>query len=393
MAKKIQWNVSTKWIWKGKDIPQEAKDKLLQLDEFKWMDELPSDIVYFEGVVSNGDKNRNGYKIESNAWFFDKWKYVKDFLATWSVLYNHNDNEPIGRPLAFELAENWDDVNVAWYVWDDLVENRFWRKLIMWLSTGHITHESVYENTDTKQRVDSKDFWDLIWSDNKVWDEYWNWLWDWIVTKAEIAEFSPVGVRSNRWATMTNGVWPDQENFGIKIPKGTTKEQAKNLFFNQFAMKYKKNADGTDMLDPTTWQPIPEENDGWGEGGDGWQGGGDGDNTPNTPADTPDTPATPTTDENSIKINWVAIEKNELQKLVNTITKEVEKNFADKMKVVEDSNTALSNKLQEVEASLNALKDEKRDWLNALVPNGTDGKKQEKTIAEVIREKNEAKNS
>lgn len=350
------------------------------------MSELPSEVVYFEWVVSNGDKNRNGYTIESKAWFFENWKYVKDFLATWSVLYNHDDDEPVGRPLAFELDSNWSDVNVAWYAWDDLMHNRFWRKLILWLSTGHITHESVYENIETKQRVNANDFWNLIWEDRKMWKEYVNGVWDWIVTAAEIVEFSPTPTRSNRGAKLTNWIWPDQENFGMKIPKNTTKEQAKILFFNQFAMKrYKKNADGTDMLDPITNQPIPED-----EGGEG-DGGSNGDDT-TPPAWDPATPSE-ATNENSIKLNWVVVETNELQKLVNFITKEVEKNFTDKMKSLEDKNEKLSNSLQEVQTSLGILKDGEREWLNALVPNGADGKQDEETIASIIRNKNEEKAS
>jgi hypothetical protein len=46
-----------------------------------------------------------------------------------------------------------------------------------------------------------------------------------------------------------------------------------------------------------------------------------------------------------------------------------------------------------VKTSLNALKDSERAWLNALVPNGTDGKQEEKTIASIIKNKNEAKAS
>jgi hypothetical protein len=387
MAKKIQWSVNAKWVWKWKDIPEEKKNALLQLDEFKGMEELPNEIVYFEWVVSNGDKNRNGYTIESKAWFFENSRYVKDFLKTWSVLDNHNDDKPIWRPLVFELDSNWNDINAAGYAWDDLAWNKIWRKLVLGLSTGHITHESVYEHTETKQRIKANDFWNLIWEDIKIWRDYVNWMYEWIVTKAEIVEYSFVPVRSNRGATLTNWIWPDQENFGINIPKNTTKEQAKILFFNQFAMKkYKKNADGTDMLDPITNQPIPED-----EGGDD-DGGSNGDDTI-PPAWEPTTPSDDTTNENSIKLNGVVVETNELQKLVNFIAKEVEKNFTDKIKGLEDENKNLTNSLEEVKTSLNALKDSQREWLNALVPNGTDGKQEEKTIASIIKNKNEAKAS
>jgi hypothetical protein len=116
-------------------------------------------------------------------------------------------------------------------------------------------------------------------------------------------------------------------------------------------MNYKKNADGTDMLDPVTNQPIPED-----EGGDN-DGGSNGDDT--TPAE-PTTPNDDTTNENSIKLNGVVVEPNELQKLVNSIAKEVEKNFTDKIKGLEEENKSLTNSLEEVKTSLNALKDSER---------------------------------
>jgi type I restriction-modification system DNA methylase subunit len=43
---------------------------------------VPEGALFFEGIVSDGNKNRNGYIIDSNAWFFDKNKSVKDFLKT-----------------------------------------------------------------------------------------------------------------------------------------------------------------------------------------------------------------------------------------------------------------------------------------------------------------------
>ena len=38
----------------------------------------------------------------------------------------------------------------------------------------------------------------MIWRDEDLWDEYVNGLWDWVVTKAEILEFSFVSTPSNR---------------------------------------------------------------------------------------------------------------------------------------------------------------------------------------------------
>lgn len=95
-----------------------ARDELGAVDQRK----VPAGAIYFEGIVSNGDKNRNGYIIDSDAWFFEKNKYVKDFLKTGSILWGHDDDKPIGRPLSFEKQDN-GDIQVTGYVFDDIHTN------------------------------------------------------------------------------------------------------------------------------------------------------------------------------------------------------------------------------------------------------------------------------
>ena len=67
---------------------------------------IPDGALYFEGIVSDGERNRNGYVIDADAWFFAKGKYVKNFLKSGSVLYGHDADKPIGRPLSFEKTED-----------------------------------------------------------------------------------------------------------------------------------------------------------------------------------------------------------------------------------------------------------------------------------------------
>lgn len=83
---------------------------------------VPDGALYFEGIVSDGERNRNGYVIDSDAWFFNKGKFVKNFLKSGSVLYNHDTDKPIGRPLSFEKRED-GKIAVTGYVFDDAYSN------------------------------------------------------------------------------------------------------------------------------------------------------------------------------------------------------------------------------------------------------------------------------
>lgn len=89
-------------------------------DELKKI--VPEGALYFEGIVSDGEKNRNGYIIESGAWFKDGGEFVADFLATGSVLWNHDSDKPIGRPLSFYRRDD-GKIGVSGYVFDDVHTN------------------------------------------------------------------------------------------------------------------------------------------------------------------------------------------------------------------------------------------------------------------------------
>ena len=199
---------------------------------------VPEGAIYFEGIVSTGDKNRNGYVIDSNAWFFDKGKYVKNFLKSGSVLLWHNTDKPIWRPLSFELVEN--EIKVSGYVFDDTYTNGdIWRGLILWLSTGHITHASLWRNNKTGLEMKEKEFYDKLWNDEKIYKEYANKLWDWVVTEAEIVEFSFVTTPSNRKSTI-NGIDEELINDMSKHLNKST-EEVGNLFTKYNSMEVKEN--------------------------------------------------------------------------------------------------------------------------------------------------------
>lgn len=151
---------------------------------------VPEGAIYFEGVVSNGDKNRNGYTIDPQAWFYDGGEHVKNFLSTGSVLWQHEDDKPIWVPLSFEVVG--DEIRVSGYVFDDtdITKWAIGRWLVRGLSTRHMRHKNEWEFEG--KRYTDEEFWKLPVSDiMKEW-------WERIDTQVEILEFSFVTIPSNR---------------------------------------------------------------------------------------------------------------------------------------------------------------------------------------------------
>lgn len=204
----IYWQIETNLIQQRDELSKSLQNK------------VPEWAIYFEWIVSDWELNRNWYIIESEAWFFNKWKYVKDFLKTGSILYNHDSDKPIWRPLSFELKEDW-KIYVSWFVYDDNYTNgAIWRWLILGLSTWHITHERVLQDTKGK-RMSEEEFFNL------PYDDYKNGApWTIVVTKAEIVEFSFVSTRSNRASVLTN----DIAEISSKLNMSTN--EVESLFFN-----------------------------------------------------------------------------------------------------------------------------------------------------------------
>lgn len=188
---------------------------------------VPEWALYFDGIVSDGEKNRNGYIIDPKAWFKNK-KFVKDFLATGSILNAHDPEQPIGRPLTFKLGDD-NKVHVSGYVFDDMYTNgAIGRGLILGLSTGHITHERMFMDEDKGTMYTEDDFWKLEWSVISKMN------WCVVVTNAEICEFSFVTVRSNRASVLVNEI-------ATYFKKDPT--EVERLFFNKTPMS--KDAEKT----------------------------------------------------------------------------------------------------------------------------------------------------
>lgn len=294
---------------------------------------IPEWALYFEGIVSDGEQNRNWYIIQSNAWFFSKNIYVKDFLKTGSILYNHDSNKPIGRPLSFEKLDNW-EIGVSWYVFDDVHTNwAIWRGLILWLSTGHITHESNWVNTQTKEEMENKKFWGEGWYDRYI-DK--NWVWQ--VLKAEIVEFSFTSTRSNRASIVANN---------MATTLWIENKEALNLLNNHNTMgdKKKENTVEEDVKTetPAVGEKKVEENS--------------------------------TEEKKEETNNPVKIDENQIAELKKDFLKEAEKNLLEKL------TNSLDERFTELKKN---FRESERSWVKALANTAWTS---EKSLKNILKQK------
>lgn len=196
---------------------------------------VPEGALYFSWYVSDWEKNRNGYIIEADAWFADGGWFVNDFLATWSILWNHDSNKPIGRPLSFTKTED-NKIFVTGYVFDDTAsEGAIGRGLVLGLSTGHFTHTAMVQN-DAGVKISMDEYWKL------PIEEVFSNKWTEVVTNAEIVEFSFVSIRSNRASTLTTKV----EQYA-RVNKIDTK-QVYSLISNNSQTMTTENVDTTEVV-------------------------------------------------------------------------------------------------------------------------------------------------
>lgn len=158
---------------------------------------VPEGAKYFEGVVSNGELNRNGYIIRPQALIDSLGVYMMNPI----ILLGHDTDQPIGRCLsAVARGANGkeQEIFVTGYIFDDLTEGRFGRGLLNALSTGHITEEVEFENSETGEVLSAEEFRKFNW------EEQYNGNWIMAVTKLEWVEFSSVSIGSNRKSLITS---------------------------------------------------------------------------------------------------------------------------------------------------------------------------------------------
>lgn len=158
---------------------------------------VPEGAKYFEGVVSNGELNRNGYIIRPQALIDSLGVYMMNPI----ILLGHDTDQPIGRCLSASARGangKEQEIFVTGYIFDDLTEGRFGRGLLNALSTGHITNEVEFENSETGEVLSAEEFRKFNW------EEQCNGNWLMAVTKLEWVEFSSVAIGSNRKSLITS---------------------------------------------------------------------------------------------------------------------------------------------------------------------------------------------
>lgn len=164
------------------------------------MNQVPDDpdVYVFTGLASNGDLNRNGYKIDPKAWENE----IPTYMTNPRVLLMHNMDNPIGNTLKAGVTAR--GLEVMGYAFDDydMTKNGIRRGLYTALSTGHLTQEVMFENQKTMQRLSEKDFRNMVEEMHKrlTWDELTVALSEWIlvVTKLDWLEYSFVSIPSNK---------------------------------------------------------------------------------------------------------------------------------------------------------------------------------------------------
>ena len=161
---------------------------------------VPEGATYFEGIVSNGELNRNGYIIRPQALIDSLGVYMENPI----ILLQHNMDEPIGQALSAKLVgkKGEEQVAVSGYIFDDMTDGAFGRGLLKALSTGHITKAIEFENVKTGEVMSVDEF-------RKMREEkgyFGDWENDWVMagTALEWVEFSLVSIPSNRKALITS---------------------------------------------------------------------------------------------------------------------------------------------------------------------------------------------
>ena len=174
---------------------------------------IPVWASYFKWIASNGDLNRNGYIIRPNAWK----KSLANFVDNWVVLYQHDPEKPIGKPLSAKVVK--DELIVEGFVYDDTYsEGNIGRGLVTGISTGHISEAVEFQHKDTGDVISEEEFDELL-GNAETFAEWLDILYSYIlvVTQADLVEFSFVTLPSNKGAKITqkNAVlarlWVDSE--------------------------------------------------------------------------------------------------------------------------------------------------------------------------------------
>lgn len=194
-----------------------------------YKDKIPAWATYFEAIASNGDLNRNGYIIRPQAWE----NAIPTFLEYGSVLYQHDANKPIGKPLDAKVTDK-GELWVAWYILDtnNYSEWNIINGNVTGISTGHITESVEFQNEKTGEVLSEEEFLkEHEYIDMWRFGTYITPGWILAVTKADWLEFSFVTLASNRKSKVKfiNGILNYLSSKGIECKAWDEDGLSKNL--------------------------------------------------------------------------------------------------------------------------------------------------------------------
>jgi len=329
----------------------------------KVKENIPEWALYFKAVASNGDENRNGYIIRAKAWITNALgkkdtSFIDHYLENWKILYQHNSEKPIWKPLSLKVVGD-ELILEAWVYDDNYTDWNIARWLVTSISTWHITHNREFEHQETKQVLqeeeffDEYDFWDLA---------MWGGKWLMAVTSAEVVENSLVTIGSNRDSHIINSksylinkLWMSEDQFNILLSKD--KSMNKKDILEMKGVNFPKTNDVEEVEtdeEVTDTEEVVDETI-------------ETEEVVETEEETTDTPEVEeeveTDEEEPVKENKVkkeekqiSLSKNEFEKLLTSAI------------------STLKNELQnEFNLKVNELKEEKRNDLATIVKDAVKG--------------------
>lgn len=326
--------------------------------------DIPDGALFFKAVASNWDLNRNWYIIRAKAWItWANWKKnltaINDYLQNWKILFQHNDNQPIWKPLSLKVV--WNELILTGWVFDNTHSSwDIWRGLVTSISTWHMTLAREFENVDTWDIQTEEEFFED--EKNSWWDKLWSWLWVMAVTSAEIVENSFVTIPSNRDSHIINSrsylinkSWVSEDEFNILLSKKNLMnkreiEEMKNVNFpasNWAEDVETDDATTDDVVDETTDKDVEEKVE-----------------TTDTPKEEEKVDDTPDDSENTPKEENKVKKEEEKAIVITEATIE---------KLINSAVTSMKNELtKEFDLKMNQIKEDKRNDLKEIVKNAKD---------------------
>lgn len=219
---------------------------------------IPEGATYFEGVVSNGELNRNGYIIRPQALIDSLAIYMENPI----ILLQHNMNRPVGQNIGATMRgeKGKEEIFVQGFVFDDMTDGAFGRGLLRALSTGHITLEVEFENVKTGEIKSVEEF--RAMRDEMGYFGDWEEEWVMAVTKLEWVEYSLVSIPSNRKSLITKKNAIEAYFSEEKFSEKTLNELAKNEEGEEEKSEEKKEDQVEEKKEEEQKTEAPTEGDG-----------------------------------------------------------------------------------------------------------------------------------